>query len=161
MNGIVASAADTAEPELPEGFARLRLPGPFVDVNGPLLAKFDGDRLRLGIRLEERHCNAAGICHGGMLATFADLQIALGIVAQAGIRAFLPTINLSVDFVAPGRAGDWVEGETEVVRVTRNLAFGSCILSAGDAPLARASAVCKIPGREDPRFTLERLLPGA
>ena len=157
----MAAAADTAEPELPEGFARLRLPGPFVDVNGPLLAKFDGDRFRLGIRLEERHCNVVGICHGGMLATFADLQIALGIVVQAGIRAFMPTINLSVDFAAPGRVGDWVEGETEVVRVTRNLAFGSCILSAGGAPVARASAVCKVPSREDPRFTLERLLSGA
>lgn len=158
----MAAPADTAEPEVPEGFARLRLAGPFVTINGPLLAKFDGGRFRLGLRLEERHCNAVGTCHGGMLATCADLQIALGIVVQAGIRAFLPTVNLSVDFVAPGRVGDWVEGETEVVRVTRNLAFGSCILSAGDTALARASAVCKVPSREeDPRFTLEGLLPGA
>ena len=157
----MAQAAVPSGLERPEGFTRLRLPGPFVDVNGPFLARFDEGRLRLGLRLEDRHCNAGGICHGGMLATFADLQIAIGIVVQSGLRAFLPTVSLSVDFVAPGRAGDWVEGETEVVRVTRNLAFGSCILSAGDAPLARASAVYKIPSREDSRFTLERLLPGA
>jgi len=145
----------------PEGFTRLRLPGSFVDVNGPFLARFAEGKLRLGIRLEGRHCNAEGICHGGMLATLADLQIAIGIVVQSGLRAFLPTVSLSVDFVAPGRVGDWIEGETEVIRVTRNLAFGSCILSAGGSALARASAVYKIPGPEDPRFTLEQLLPDA
>ncbi|MCE2494336.1 MAG: PaaI family thioesterase [Alphaproteobacteria bacterium] len=157
----MTSGADTANSGSPEGFTRLHLPGPFVDINGPLLARFSEDKLRIGIRLEDRHCNAAGICHGGMLATLADLQIAVAMVVQSDIQAFLPTVNLSVDFVAPGRVGDWVEGETEVIRITRNLAFGSCILSTGDTALARASAVCKIPGRVDPRFTLERLLPDA
>ncbi len=157
----MAPTGVAADPRNPEGFTRLRLPGPFVDVNGPILASFSEDRLRLGLRLEGRHCNAAGICHGGMLATFADVQIAIGIVVQSGLRAFLPTVSLSVDFVAPGRAGDWVQGETEVIRVSRNLAFGSCILSAGGAALARASAVYKVPGREDPRFALHRLLPDA
>lgn len=147
--------------DVPSGFTRLHLPGPFVDINGPLFAKYDDGKFRIGLRLEDRHCNAAGICHGGMLATFADLQIAIGIVIEAEVRSFLPTINLSVDYAAPGNAGDWLEGETEILRTTRNLAFGSCVLSVGETALCRATAVCKIPSREDPRFTLEHLLPGA
>ena len=140
------STGDAAELDIPAGFSRLHLPGPFVDINGPLLARYTDGKFRIGVRLEERHCNAAGICHGGMHATFADLQIAIGIVVQADVQAFLPTINLSLDYVAPGRIGDWLEGETEVIRTTRNLAFGSCMsawtapLSFGPAPSARSPA---------------------
>ena len=155
------STGDAAELGVPAGFSRLHLPGQFVDINGPLLARYTDGKFRIGVRLEERHCNAVGICHGGMHATFADLQIAIGIVVQADVRAFMPTINLSLDYVAPGQIGDWLEGETEVIRTTRNLAFGSCILSANGTAVVRASAVCKIPSQQDPRFTLENLLPDA
>ena len=161
MTSNSESAGEAAQLEIPTGFSRLHLPGPFVDINGPLLARYADGKFRIGLRLEERHCNAVGICHGGMHAMFADLQIAIGIFVQANVRAFLPTINLSLDYVAPGQIGDWLEGETEVIRTTRNLAFGSCILSANGTALVRASAVCKIPSQEDPRFTLEQLLPDA
>ena len=157
----MGSTTEAVEMDIPAGFLRLHLPGPFVDINGPLFARYADGKLRIGLRLEDRHCNAVDICHGGMLAMFADLQIAIGIVIQADVKAFLPTINLSLDYVAPGRVGDWLEGETELIRTTRNLAFGSCILSADGAPLVRASAVCKIPSQEDPRFTLKELLPDA
>ena len=157
----MTSTMETTDTDIPAEYSRLHLPGPFVDINGPLFAKYTDDKFRIGLRLEDRHCNAVDICHGGLLAMFADLQISIGIVIQAGVSAFLPTINLSLDYAAPGRVGDWLEGETEVVRVTRNLAFGSCILTARDTPLVRASAVCKVPSQEDPRFTLEGLLPDA
>jgi uncharacterized protein (TIGR00369 family) len=161
MNSGNDPTGDAVESDAPAGFTPLYLPGPFVDINGPLLARYTDSKFRIGLRLEERHCNAVGICHGGMHATFADLQIAIGIVVQANVRAFMPTINLSLDYVAPGRIGDWLEGETEVIRTTRNLAFGSCILSANGSTVVRASAVCKIPSQEDLRFTLENLLPHA
>ena len=93
-----------------------------------------------------------------MLATFCDLQIALGIVVEAQIHSFLPTINLSIDYAAPGKQGDWLVGETQILRTTHNLAFGSCILTAAEQELCRATAVCKIPSREDSRFSLERLI---
>ena len=157
----MTTGSEPDDASMPPGFTRLHLPGPFVDINGPLFAQYTDGKFRIGLRLEDRHCNAVGICHGGMHAMFADLQIAIGIVVQADVKAFLPTINLSLDYVAPGRIGDWLEGETEVIRTTRNLAFGTCILSTGGEALVRASAVCKIPSQEDPRFTLENLLPDA
>jgi len=161
MTSNTESAEEASELDIPTGFSSLHLPGPFIAINGPLLAKYADGKFHIGLRLEERHCNAAGICHGGMHAMFADLQIAIGIVVQANVRAFLPTVNLSLDYVAPGRIGDWLEGKTEVTRTTRNLAFGSCILSANGTAVVSASAVCKIPSQEDPRFTLEELLPDA
>src|SRR6185437_6901924 len=78
----------------------------------------------LGFRVEERHCNPAKICHGGMLMTFADMQLPFGIRLQAlSDPGFLPTVSLSAEFMAPAPLGSWVQGRTDVLKTTRNLAF--------------------------------------
>jgi uncharacterized protein (TIGR00369 family) len=131
---------------IPEGFAPLPLNFGFIGANGPLYGKREPDgRLRLGFRVEERHCNPMGMAHGGMLVTFADMQLPFGIRFQGGLPDnFLPTINLSVDFLGPAKLGAWVEGETEVLRRTRNLAFAQCQVTADGEPAIRASGIFKI-----------------
>jgi uncharacterized protein (TIGR00369 family) len=151
----------TAGSDIPAGYTLLHLQGGFVAANGPLYGRFTDGRLHLGLRIGERHSNAFGVCHGGMLSMFADIQIALAIVVQDGVRAFLPTINLVCDFLAPALVGTWLSGETEVLRTTRNLTFGQAVLTADGTPVVRASGVFKRPSREDPRFDLATLLPGA
>ena len=42
---------------------------------GPLYARWSGERLQLGFRVEHRHTNPLGICHGGMMASFADMLL--------------------------------------------------------------------------------------
>jgi len=132
--------------DIPQGFAELPLRYGFIGVNGPLYAKREADgRLRLGFRVEERHCNPMGIAHGGMLVTFADMQLPFASRFQAGLPDnFLPTINLSVDFLAPARMGAWVEGETHVLRRTKNLVFAQCTVTADGEPALRASGIFKI-----------------
>ncbi len=131
--------------QIPEGFIELPFNYGFIGVNGPLYAKRDGGQLRLGLRVEERHCNPMGIAHGGMLVTFADMQLPLASRYQAGLPDnFLPTINLSVDFLAPARMGAWVEGETQVMRRTKNLVFAQCTVTADGEPSLRASGIFKI-----------------
>jgi uncharacterized protein (TIGR00369 family) len=49
--------------------------GPFIRHNGPLYARLLDGRLELGFRVEERHTNPLKICHGGMLATLADMLL--------------------------------------------------------------------------------------
>ena len=131
--------------QIPEGFIELPFNYGFIGVNGPLYARRDGGRLHLGFRVEERHCNPMGIAHGGMLVTFADMQLPLASRYQADLpENFLPTINLSVDFLAPARLGAWVEGETQVMRRTRNLVFSQCTVTADGEPSLRASGIFKI-----------------
>ncbi|WP_217807765.1 PaaI family thioesterase [Oceanibacterium hippocampi] len=134
---------------VPEGFVPFALYEGFLETVGPLFWSTEGGRGRMGIRIEKRHCNVAGICHGGMLMTIADMQLGMGTRVQAGIDKFLPTINMSCDFVRGAPLGSWVEGETDVIRTTRNLAFARCILRADGEEVFAGNGIMKIPSRDD------------
>ena len=131
---------------VPAGFKPLPLgpAGSFMDLTGPLHGKIEDDRLLLGFRVEHRHCNPIGVCHGGMLATFADMMLGVGCSFQADLGRFLPTVNLTADFLGPAPLGAWVEGRVEVLRTTRNLVFGQCLVTADGNPALRASGILKI-----------------
>ena len=59
----------------PPGFEPIDVRGGFVQVNGPLFGRHDGSALWVGFRVEQRHCNLMGTCHGGMMAMFCDMLL--------------------------------------------------------------------------------------
>jgi uncharacterized protein (TIGR00369 family) len=133
-------------PALPAGFTPLTIGGEFIVANGPLYERFDGADYRLGFRVERRHTNTMGICHGGMMATFCDML--LPITAFRSTEAlhgrFLPTVSLQVDYLAPAPLGAWVEGRAQVLRITRSMAFVQGLVDADGQLAARVSGVFKI-----------------
>lgn len=138
-------------PLIPDGFKPLPVGGDFIALNGPLYIRSvgqpDGSKLRhLGFRVEQRHCNPMGNCHGGMLATFADMMLPMLAHRQAvELRnQFLPTVSLQIDYLAPSPLGAWVQGEAQVLRVTRNLAFLQGLVTADAVPALRVSGIFKI-----------------
>jgi uncharacterized protein (TIGR00369 family) len=136
----------------PEGF--IEFPGKmgFIALTGPLMMKlFDGGA-NLGLRVEEKHCNPAGICHGGLLMTIADMQLGLGSQAALKMKQFLPTIQMNCDFVSPTPNGAWIEGTTEVTKRTRNMIFATCKLTADGKTVFSGSGIMKIPSEKDPNF---------
>ena len=143
---------------IPEGFQRMRFPpSAFVEMTGPIYGRRLDGNFTLGFRVEEKHTNAAGVCHGGMIATLGDMLITVGSNIQSGQSRFLPTISMTCDYLAAAKVGAWVEGRVEVLRVTRNLLFASGVLSvAGDGPVARVSGVLKVAGDPDARFHPDR-----
>lgn len=137
----------------PAGFRAIRLGvNPFLQANGPLFGRLDGERFVIGLRIERRHCNPAGNCHGGMLLTLADMTLIVCSNVQAGINRYLTTVNLSMDFIRGAPMGAWLEGRTEVLRVARTMVFSQAILSIDGEPAARASGILKPTGDPDPRF---------
>lgn len=135
----------TAALDIPPGFHALRMTGAFIEQVGPLYLKRDGDELWVGFRVEERHTNPMRICHGGMLASFADMLLPLSIhrKSEVGMR-FLPTVSLQIDYLAPAPLGAWVEGDAQVLRVTRSLVFAQGLATADGMPILRVSGICKI-----------------
>jgi uncharacterized protein (TIGR00369 family) len=130
---------------LPEGFTPLRLSMGFLDANGPLYWRWAGERFLLGFRVEARHCNPGKVCHGGMLATFADMLLPIAARFQSNAdMGFLPTVNLSLDFVAPAPLGGWLEGRAEGLKATRNLLFSQGTVTADGAICLRANGIFKI-----------------
>jgi len=156
MKKTATQAAPHAQSGLPEGFRPIRLgANPFLQANGPLFGRVDGDRFVIGLRIEDRHCNPAGNCHGGMLLTLADMTLIVCSNVQTGLHRYLTTVNLTADFIRAAPLGAWIEGRTEVLRVARSLVFSQAILSIDGEPAARASAILKPTGDADPRFGVE------
>ena len=126
----------------PPGFEAVELGGTFASLNGPLFARWSGERLQLGFRVGLGHVNPGQNCHGGMLCTFADILISTAAQYQTDIpRQFLPTISLQADFLAGAPLGSWVQGQAEILRVTRNLVFSQGLIQADGQVVMRASGV--------------------
>jgi uncharacterized protein (TIGR00369 family) len=139
-------AAEAQALGVPAGYRRFRATTGFIGVNGPLWVWHEGGAFKLGFRVEPRHCNPMGHCHGGMLATFADMLLPIGAIATVPEleRRFLPTVSLQVDFMAAARLGDWVEGEMQVLRRTRTMVFMQGVVRSNGETALRASGVFKI-----------------
>jgi uncharacterized protein (TIGR00369 family) len=116
------------------------------------------DEFVMGFRVHRHMCNPAGGLHGGMMMTVADLVGAMGGGTLAGLRKFLPTVNMTFDFVAPAKIGDWVEGRAELVRATRSLLFTNIYLTVGAEKILRASSICKIPSGDGLAFGKAKLV---
>jgi acyl-coenzyme A thioesterase PaaI-like protein len=77
-----------------------------------------------------------------MLSAFLDGLLA-GAAARAGGGTPV-TMHLSVDFLAMGRAGEWVVGEARATKVSRDIAFVEGRAQTSGHDLARASGVFKL-----------------
>lgn len=130
---------------IPEGFRAIQIGGPFIGHNGPLYGQWTGQRLLLGFRVEGRHTNPMQICHGGMMATFADMLIPCAAMYQHAMeRRFLPTINLQIDYLGASPLGAWVQGQAEVLKTSRNMLFGQGLVTADGQPALRVSGIFKM-----------------
>jgi uncharacterized protein (TIGR00369 family) len=131
--------------EIPDGFAALPIGGNFMAVNGPLYVRLVEGRAQLGFRVLARHTNPLNNCHGGMLASFGDMLLPVCIHRQSDVGArFLPTISLQIDYLAPAPLGAWVQGEADVLRVTRTMVFAQGVAQADGTPVLRVSGIVKI-----------------
>ncbi len=99
----------------------------------------------MGFRVLPHHVNPLDICHGGMLATFADILLACSAMYRVDARGrILPTISLQMDFLAGAPLGAWVEGRSEILRTTRSMVFSQGRITADGEAAVRISCVSKI-----------------
>ena len=129
---------------IPEGYEIVqRTQGStFAGLVGPFYAKRQGLELSLGLRIEQRHLNSRGTCHGGLLATLADIALGYACVAanEDGQSRNFVTIDLAVEYLAATREGDWLYSEVKVMNAdTRTAAAAGHLLVEG-TPVARISA---------------------
>ncbi|MEZ5657452.1 MAG: PaaI family thioesterase [Burkholderiaceae bacterium] len=133
--------------EIPAGFEPIAMrPNPYIDPLGPLYGMREDGGLVIGLRIERRHCNPAGNCHGGMLMTLADMLLIFNANEQTDHDSFMVTINLSCDFLGPAPEGVWLEGRAKVRRSGRNLVFVDGLFEAGGRPVARVNGIFKPTG---------------
>ena len=131
--------------DIPEGFEldqRIQ-PNTFGGLVGPFYSRRQGNEISLGLRIEGRHCNSRGTCHGGLLATLADMALgyacALAGDADGGKRNFV-TVDLSIQYLASTQPGDWVQSEVTVLSPGSRTASATGHLLANGNLVARISA---------------------
>ncbi len=134
----------------PEGFTPLGLTSGFVKLCGPMYGRRSEGRCDVGFWVEERHCNLYRNCHGGWLATLADVQLALAckshmeMLDSSAKPPLLATINMSVDYLAPAPLGSWVEGHGEILRLGHRTGFSQMTATADGVLCLRASGTFKL-----------------
>jgi len=130
---------------LPEG-AELASIGGFNLFVGPLYRlpdSHEGAVKRFAFVAAEKHMNAAGSVHGGMLMTFMDVAMSRTSRLISGAPA-CSTVSLTCDFVGPGRLGELIEARVRVTRQTRTMVFMSGELAAGQRTLMVGTGLWKI-----------------
>ena len=136
-------------PRIPEGFRKIERLSPFNALVGPLYERRDGEAVSIGLVIEEKHVNSRGICHGGVLATLADLALGYAMLARSGDKGGFVTAHLAVDYAGAARPGDWIESKVEIQRVGSRLAFANCYLISNQKPIVRASAIFARDGKSE------------
>jgi uncharacterized protein (TIGR00369 family) len=103
----------------PSGFRQLTDLTGFAAANGPWFERVEKDRVIRAFKSGPQHGNALGIVHGGMLAAFLDS--AMGTAVWHALERRAVTLRLSIDYLGPGRIGDWLMAEGEVVGHDENM----------------------------------------
>ncbi len=125
----------------PDDFKPLFRTSPVLDLIGPIYYRGKGKDLVLGLRVEQKHCNARGMVHGGILATLADVALGYAIAFSTDPPRALVTANLSLDFAGTAKVADWLETSVDIQKQGSRLAFGNCFVVVNGERIARASAV--------------------
>jgi uncharacterized protein (TIGR00369 family) len=130
---------------IPEGFEPIQRikPNTFAALAGPFYWRRQDGGVSVGLRIEAHHCNTRGTCHGGLLATLADIALGYACAAAAATagkdRNFV-TIDLSVEYMASTQAGDWLYSEVTVLNADTRTAAAAGRLLVDGRPVARVSA---------------------
>nr|AEO27393.1 thioesterase [Pseudomonas sp. 19-rlim] len=117
-------------------------------LTGPFYMKIEGEVAIVAFRVEEQHLNPAGTCHGAALGVLAD-NLGAPIKRMMGLQDIIvtPTINLSLDYIAPAKSGDWVELHASLLRRTRTLFFCQGLMYVDGQIIARTNATYMITSR--------------
>lgn len=131
---------------IPKGFKLLDRNSPYSDLTGPYYEKLnsEGKHEVLGIRLSHEHLNKIRVAHGGIMMTIADNAFGDAVLAHYDEPVSFVTVSFSSEFLAAGKAGDWVEARVKINRAGKRLIFADCALTIDDKVVFTASSVLMV-----------------
>jgi len=129
-------------------FKQISLKSGFMKHNGGLLFRaISKDEYEFKTTIRENHLNAAGITHGGFIATFVDAGA--GSAAHRAInQGVCVTISLELKFISAVKLGQELVGKTKIQKKTKSMIFLTCKLTVENKIVATASGIWKILNKE-------------
>lgn len=131
-----------------DGFAEMELRDPFEAYVGPFYtetADNDGLERREAFRVDDRHVDAGGKLHPGMLMTFADAIVG-GTAWNATGRRPCVTLSMQTSYTGTAKVGDLVTARTQLTRKTRAIVFCAADFFVGDELICQATSLWKVLG---------------
>ena len=115
---------------------------PAEDHIGPFYFRQVGGEMECAFVAEQKHCNANGTVHGGVLMTFADY--ALCMAATDGYEGeSCVTVSFSCEFLAAAELQGVVSCKPKVTRKTGGMVFLTGEVMCNEALCLTCSAVVK------------------
>ena len=127
---------------VPEGWEPFSAPDTFIDFVGPFHRKRESEGMRLGLRVEQRHCNRQPFCHGGMLSALCDMLISFTALRATKAPGGL-TVTMTVDFLGTVWRDSWLEGLAVPRKIGNQLVFVDCTLYSDGKEAVRANGIWK------------------
>ena len=125
-------------------FEQISLKRGFMKHNGGLLFKTISEtEHEFKATIKESHLNAAGITHGGFIATFIDAGAGTAAHRAADQKPCV-TISLEIKFISPVNLGQELIGKTKIQKKTKSMVFLTCELITENKIVATASGVWKV-----------------
>ena len=127
---------------LPMGFATGSRSSPFLDLVGPVAQRTEPyGTISVGLWAEPKHTNHRGLVHGAVLTALADIALGRSAAAVGIAGTHWVTTSLTVDYIAPGHAGTWLEAAATVQRAGRRLAFTRGVITSDGTVIAQTTAL--------------------
>ena len=127
-----------------KNFEQISLKPGFMKHNGGLLFKTISETEYIfKATIKENHLNAAGITHGGFIATFVDAGAGTA-AHRVADQSPCVTISLELKFISAVKLGQELVGKTKIQKKTNSMIFLTCKLIAEDKIVATASGIWKI-----------------
>ena len=130
--------------DAPPGFIPYRRSSPYLDLIGPVYESAEGPWI-IRLWLEDKHANARGFVHAGVIVALADTLLGHTIGRSAPGSPPLVTVSLTTDFTGSARVGTWLQGRAEVKRHGRRVSFATADFHADDRLVMTASGVFAQP----------------
>ena len=127
--------------EVPEGFEPIFRTSPYLDLLGPIYNRKTEQGLIIGLRAEQKHCNARNLVHGGVFSSLADIALGYNAAFQGEVPTPLVTASLTIDYAGAAKLGEWIEIYTDIQKVGKSMAFANCYFLVGEKRIVRASGV--------------------
>ena len=130
-------------------FEQISVKPGFMKHNGGLLFKsVSENEYQFKTTIKENHLNAAGITHGGFIATVIDAGAGTA-AHRAADGSPCVTISLELKFISAVKLGQELIGTAKIQKKTKSMIFLTCELKASNKLVATASGVwkkLKLPG---------------
>jgi len=130
----------------------------FQELIGPIqLADLPRGEMAFALKLDDRHTNANGVCHGGVMMSVADSSMGSCAFASAGKP--VATIDFECDFLAAGKIGEMLYGTAKIARKARNFIFMEADMYCGERRVLRASGIWAVLAENSGARDVSKLKP--